>query len=120
MLKKILAGVKAFFRTPRIGDVTPTYLKDPIFMADEPGALKPFLGYIHNEEGKHRQKMESIALAEMALQKKAHQHSLTIQHRNMVITLSAVFVALFSATSAIIIAMNQTPPNVIIEVKADK
>jgi hypothetical protein len=53
----------------------------------------------------------------MALQKKALAHSLKIQHRTMIITLIAVVVAFMSSAVAVIIALNQTPPQVVVELK---
>ncbi|MDB5178017.1 MAG: hypothetical protein JWO61_400 [Candidatus Saccharibacteria bacterium] len=75
--------------------------------------------FLRKAEDIHNDRMESISLANMALQKKAAQHTLKIQHRTMIITMLAVIVAMFSSVVAIVIALNQPTPNVKVELRVD-
>lgn len=81
MVKKVRKAIKEFFTTPKIGDITPSYLRNGVDI------VGPFSNFpyttIRSEESIYREKQESIALANMALQKKALVHSLKIQHKEL-------------------------------------
>lgn len=60
-------------------------------------------------EAQHRRNIENIELAKMEQERETANNNLVAQHRIMVVTVIATFIALFSAIAAIFIALNQTP-----------
>lgn len=61
-------------------------------------------------EGQHRRNIEKIELAHLEQDRESINNNLRAQHRLMIVTIAATFVALFSAVSAIFIAVSQEDP----------
>lgn len=68
-------------------------------------------------QAQHQRNMESIELAKLKHQKDVADKTLLSQHRVMLVTIAATLIALFSAVSAIFIALQkETPPAPIVNV----
>lgn len=68
-------------------------------------------------EEKHRYNMELIELTRLEQEREITNNNLKAQHRTLIITTIATFIALFSSASAIFIALQKdTPPAPIVNV----
>lgn len=61
-------------------------------------------------EDQHRKNLEDIELARLKHDREAVNNNLKAQHRVLMVTLAATFIALFSSVTAIYIAMNDEDP----------
>lgn len=75
---------------------------------------------IRNQDIKHQEDIKAIELAKFQLEKEAHIRNLRLQHRLLIVTLLAVFVASLSAIVAIVIAVNQKTPEVMIQLDTNE
>jgi hypothetical protein len=61
-------------------------------------------------ESQHMRNMEKIEIARLEQDRESTNNNLLAQHRLMIVTVVATFIALLSSVSAIFIAINQDPP----------
>jgi len=117
MFKKLYKTIKDFF----VPLGTTSHTPDLDFDYDSNSALSGLLGSTRSllrdfrpsitvTEEQHRRNLEKIEVAKLEQERDAIDKNLLAQHRLMIVTITATFIALFSSISAIIIAINQKPP----------